>query len=368
MQPAMRPLFCFSLFTLLVSFAWFAPLPAQAHDGHAELDTPVMPASQDYHVVIPGDWYATRRFDQPVPDEANRLYIAETELIFEGWRDGLILGPVLQIISSPARRASEDGPFLTLEEQLEASSETLARFAQGTRQHSIIGGYPAITIENFPYRGTQHSGLTIVQVEATLYFMLYAAHDAEHLRGVEQVARTFTVLDDDGVVLTELPNISALLDDAALSPDNPVDGLVGQVAPDFNAPSMDGDEVALADYRGQTVIVSFWATWCRPCQRELPLLQEAMAQRDDVTVLAVNYREAPGVIRQFTDEFAPELTVLLDRSGFISELYEVQIYPTTLVLDAEGIVQMRPIFEPDTTLDDILGWIDDVQSGPVPVG
>lgn len=116
---------------------------------------------------------------------------------------------------------------------------------------------------------------------------------------------------------------------------------LGEPAPDFvlEAPGTK-ERVALSDFRGQPVILNFWATWCVPCRTEMPDLQEAH-DREGVVVLAVNWQETEGVVQDFLDEFELTFPTALDREGRVREHYGVVGLPATFFIDPEGILRAR---------------------------
>jgi cytochrome c-type biogenesis protein len=121
---------------------------------------------------------------------------------------------------------------------------------------------------------------------------------------------------------------------------------VGQRAPDFRASTLDGQPVSLSDYRGQLVLLNFWATWCGPCREEMPDFQTIydLHQSDGFSVLAVNYTPTESSlddVRAFTVEFGVSFPVVLDEDGAINEkLYRDAIlgYPTSFLIDADGVI------------------------------
>lgn len=123
--------------------------------------------------------------------------------------------------------------------------------------------------------------------------------------------------------------------------------LLGEPAPDFVLPRPGSDErVSLSDFRGQPVVLNFWATWCVPCRTEMPDLQTAY-EEEDVVVLAVNWQESDGVVQDFLDEFGLTFPTVLDREGGVREHYGVVGLPATFFIDAEGVLQARnfgPVF------------------------
>lgn len=111
----------------------------------------------------------------------------------------------------------------------------------------------------------------------------------------------------------------------------------GAEAPDFTAVNLDGEQVALSDYRGKVVMINFWASWCTPCVREMPLLhQTAEAHQNDVETVFVNVGEAKGTIREFMNKQQFDFPVIIDVTGKISGMYRITGLPATMVMDREG--------------------------------
>ncbi len=115
----------------------------------------------------------------------------------------------------------------------------------------------------------------------------------------------------------------------------------GAEALDFTLKTVDGQEVRLSDFRGQPVIVNFWATWCGPCQVEMPLLSKAVEDNKDkgLVVLAVNQGEPVSVVKPWVEKKNFPFTVVLDLAGQIGQSYRVRAYPTTYFVDANGVVK-----------------------------
>jgi cytochrome c biogenesis protein CcmG/thiol:disulfide interchange protein DsbE len=117
---------------------------------------------------------------------------------------------------------------------------------------------------------------------------------------------------------------------------------VGDEAYDFTLSDLDGNLVRLADFRGQPVIVNFWATWCAPCRIEMPEMQEAFDkyQEDELVILALDQGETVEVAREFFyDEMGLTFTPLLDESSAISTEYgSFGVLPSTYFVNASGVV------------------------------
>lgn len=114
----------------------------------------------------------------------------------------------------------------------------------------------------------------------------------------------------------------------------------GQPAPEFELPDLDGNTVALSDFRGQTVILNFWATWCAPCRIEMPELERVSADYADegVVVLTINQEETAEQVRDFLDEVGLSLPALLDGDGAVGAAYGAFFLPSTVIVDGDGVV------------------------------
>jgi cytochrome c biogenesis protein CcmG/thiol:disulfide interchange protein DsbE len=167
-----------------------------------------------------------------------------------------------------------------------------------------------------------------------------------------------------GVVMAALTlvNPAATLGSGGSGVPTPVPDRVaeGQPAPEFTAVTASGERVALSDYAGRPVILNFWATWCAPCQVEMPALQAASERYADqgVVVLAVNALESRDRVTAFMDELGLTFPAVLDPDGEIVDLYEVRVFPTTIWIDEQGIVRAEHLGALDDALiDDYLAEI-----------
>ncbi len=116
-------------------------------------------------------------------------------------------------------------------------------------------------------------------------------------------------------------------------------------APDFTLAQLNGVPLTLSDFRGKPVLLNFWASWCPPCRRELPALQSAYAKYgDNIGFVAVDVKEDPGTAAAFVREMGLTFPVALDLDGQVSDMiYEVRGIPTTIFVDAQGVVVARHV-------------------------
>lgn len=116
-------------------------------------------------------------------------------------------------------------------------------------------------------------------------------------------------------------------------------------APEFTLLDLAGQPVSLGGFRGKTVLINFWATWCVPCRREMPDLQEAYESRGDqgLVVLGVNLREAKPQAQKFVDDYGVTFPILLDTSGDVAQAYRLSGVPESWIVDEEGILVRRKI-------------------------
>ena len=123
-----------------------------------------------------------------------------------------------------------------------------------------------------------------------------------------------------------------------------------------------GGRGSLADYKGKVVVLNFWASWCRPCVDELPLLERThkeIAPRD-ATVLGANYQDVSDSALQFVRRFDLTFPSLRDRDGEFADRYGSRAFPETFVIDREGKIAAQrrgPVDEAwlDRTLPPLLG-------------
>ncbi len=117
--------------------------------------------------------------------------------------------------------------------------------------------------------------------------------------------------------------------------------LTGKPAPDFALKSSTGANLRLSEYRGDVVMINFWATWCGPCRQEMPLLDQLYSryQRVGFSLLGVNIDDDSSRAMDMIHELGVSFPVLFDARKEVSKLYNVDAMPVTVLVDREGNVR-----------------------------
>ncbi|HSN76096.1 MAG TPA: TlpA disulfide reductase family protein [Anaerolineae bacterium] len=118
---------------------------------------------------------------------------------------------------------------------------------------------------------------------------------------------------------------------------------MAQALPDVTLLDTSGAPVRLADLRGRPLLLNFWATWCPPCDEEMPALEALYLQQggEGVQVVAVNLQEAPQMVATYLAAKGLTLPVLLDSAGELAAQLDVTYLPTTFFVDETGIIRSR---------------------------
>ena len=118
----------------------------------------------------------------------------------------------------------------------------------------------------------------------------------------------------------------------------------GIEAPSFRLPDLDGTrEVDLANTRGQVVLLNFWATWCKPCEDEMPAMDRLYRslREEGFEMLAISVDEKPELVSEFRERLGLSFPILLDPDQKVSRLYQTMGFPESILLDVDGRIVER---------------------------
>lgn len=115
---------------------------------------------------------------------------------------------------------------------------------------------------------------------------------------------------------------------------------IGQPAPDFILVDLEGNKHRLSDYKGKGVFLNFWGTYCKPCEREMPYIDNQYKQFKDkgVQVLAVDVSEPKLVVNKFVQRHGLSFPVMIDKDGQVQSAYGINPLPITFLIDKDGKV------------------------------
>jgi len=115
---------------------------------------------------------------------------------------------------------------------------------------------------------------------------------------------------------------------------------IGQPAPKFKLPDLNGQEVTLDQYKGKIVMLDFWATWCTPCQMTMPVLENLEKEyKSSLVLLAINLQDPKDVVVDYAKKQALTSRILLDEPGSVGSIYGTDGIPMQFLLDKKGIVR-----------------------------
>lgn len=135
---------------------------------------------------------------------------------------------------------------------------------------------------------------------------------------------------------------SALLGIALIAPLSGSATDKGQPAPAFELPNLKQETIKLSAYKGKVVYLDFWASWCGPCRKTFPWMNEMQKKysKSGFEVVAINVDQKKELADGFLAKSPAEFTVLLDSQGAVPKKFEIQGMPSSFIIDRNGIVQL----------------------------
>lgn len=145
----------------------------------------------------------------------------------------------------------------------------------------------------------------------------------------------------------------------------PVEPRIGARAPEFTLQTLDGQSMNLSSLIGRPVVISYWATWCIPCQQELPILQKLVQEYEStgLVVLTVNAidQDSTDKVQAMMAEKGMNLPVLLDQGATFASTYQAIFFPTTYYVDAAGVIRFIKLG--DSTEADLRSHVEGLLNG-----
>src|SRR5690625_2643 len=117
----------------------------------------------------------------------------------------------------------------------------------------------------------------------------------------------------------------------------------GDVAPDFELTQINTNNeletIRLSELKGKGVMLNFWATYCPPCEKEMPYMESLYPEyKDDIEIVAVNLDQSEIVIHQFINKYDLTFPVVHDRKSDVMDLYKVKPLPSTFFISPDGVI------------------------------
>ena len=230
-------------------------------------------------------------------------------------------------------------PFLFTALMLDSMQTLLCRLQRHMRKIQLVSGAFLILI-----------GITVASGQLQNLSQQFAGQFAEFSIELEQSVIGLVTGDKDAQGSTNqlISPTNSIESEAILIPTSTSSELnvgleVGNIAPDFNTMLDTGAEITLSSLHGQIVLINFWATWCGPCRLEMPEFQQQFQRYSDrgFTIVAVNNGETLEDVIGFRGEFGLTFPLAMDEQGEIQDLYGIFSYPSTFVVNREGVIVAR---------------------------
>jgi len=140
----------------------------------------------------------------------------------------------------------------------------------------------------------------------------------------------------------------------------------GLAAPEFALSRLGGGELALHELRGKVVLLNFWATWCAPCEQEMPAMQRLYVKLAPLglELVAVSEDDSPEVVERFRERLGLSFPILLDPKHEAAARYQSYRYPETFLIDRSGVLVARYIGERDWDAPEYLSRIQRLLETP----
>lgn len=143
----------------------------------------------------------------------------------------------------------------------------------------------------------------------------------------------------------------------------------GNIAPARVGEGRGVEPISLADARGKVIVLSFWASWCPPCRKELPVLEniQRAAGKEQLLVVAVNYKEEERLVRRLVGKMGDaQMTFTRDANGTLAKRFGLKALPMMVLIDRAGRIDIIRTGYSEDELDKLLDALNRLLAEPVP--
>jgi thiol-disulfide isomerase/thioredoxin len=179
-----------------------------------------------------------------------------------------------------------------------------------------------------------------LQISSAMQMQIGARNVEMHQKVVKKNIRVNQPVDDALFTFTPPPNAKEVKELKLFGAMTSKPDLAGKPAPAFEVKSLGGETLSLAALKGKTVLLDFWATWCGPCRKSMPVLEKISREfkNRDLVILGVNTGEEREVVEEFLKKTPLEYPAVLSGESGILESYSVTSYPTFILIGRDGNV------------------------------
>lgn len=134
---------------------------------------------------------------------------------------------------------------------------------------------------------------------------------------------------------------------------------VGEEAVNFALTDLEGNRIELADLKGKGVFLNFWGTYCPPCKKEMPLMEEVYQEYKDqgIEMIAVNVNEPELTVKRFVERYQLTFPVVMDKGDNVTKAYGIGPLPATYLIDEHGKLIREPIIR-GMSKEDIIEFVE----------
>lgn len=135
---------------------------------------------------------------------------------------------------------------------------------------------------------------------------------------------------------------------------------VNKPAANFKLAQLNGEPIELKKLNGKAVLVNFWGSWCEPCKREMPSMQDAYNhyKKDEFEIVAVNVQESDIAVKSFVKSYGLSFPIVLDKEGEVYRSWEIFNLPTSVFIKPNGKIERT--YEGEMSMKQLDQWIRDI--------